>query len=105
VDRRLLFTANAGGCRAGWPQNARKSTPDALLSGLLLIVSRKPRVMSPPGCGQRRERDLVRKRRNDRSVNLIGNGTATPRVTDRRSPLAANVAIRRIEAPLDVSEE
>ena len=98
-----LFAANAGRCREVLPQNAPKSRRDGLLAGLVLMGSRTPRLLSPPGCGQCRKRALLRKRCNDRGVNLIGSRTDPPRVADRRSTLAAHAGIRRIHARREVS--
>ena len=100
-----MFAANAGRWREVSLQNARKSTRDALLPGLFLMVGRKPRVISPSGCSQRREGNLVTQRRNDRGMNLIGSGTGARRAADGRSPLAAHAGIRLIDVRLDVSEE
>jgi len=49
------------------------------------MCGRKPRVISPSGSGQRRDRALVTTRRNNRGVNLIGGGTGAPRAADRRA--------------------
>ena len=68
-------------------------------------VGRKPRRISPSGCGERREGDFVTNRKNRRRVNLIDSPTGAPRPGNRSSPVAANAGIRLSKARLDVPEE